>query len=1099
MRHSALRSTLTHGWPLLGVLIFVLILVNSVVVYAAPAARGLPASTPSDWQLPPAPPAKGSDAGDNSQAGGASELTDEQNSELAVSNLDDVQMAVVQIEAVGSFADPQEGLVANAAGRGSGFIIDESGMAVTNHHVVTGAAFLKVFVAGEEEPRNARVLGVSECSDLAVIDIQGEGFRYLEWSEQRIKVGLEIYAAGFPLGDPEYTLTRGIIAKANADGESSWASVDHVIQHDASTNPGNSGGPIVDSDGRVVAVHYAGAADVNQQFAIAADEALPILDQLATGEDVNTMGINGEAVVVGEDLTGIWVASVASGSVADNAGVKPGDVIMSMEGVSLATEGAMTEYCDILRSHSPEDVLAIQVLRLETGEVLEGQFNGRPLEMSFSIAEQIEESGEQPGGPGSGNVADYDEYVTVRDDSGILSVEVPAAWDDLEGSAWVVDDNEVGVRLMAAPDLKAMTGGWDTPGLFFGASADLAEKNTPEEMLDNIDYGDACEYSGREEIPDGFYTGHFDTWTDCGDAKSTAVVVALVPENKAYIVQLEIYTVSEADLKALDHILDSFAVNVEEEPSTDQPASDEGVIDTSELQYDYTWVYEPALNVLLPEAYDDVQSGDWESDGEVIGMTLYAATNIKKYQDTWTTPGVYVRTATGLTEDIDINDWLDEYDLSDNCERGDRVKHNHTIYEYTYKGAYDIWTDCENSGNAFVHLVAVTDPPDQLVLIDFQAIDEADVEAIDVLLRSFYVESDTGGGASGAEPAVDPDDYMTVTDDDGILSVRVPKTWSDINDGNWVMDDETVGASVSASPNLEQYNDTWTMPGLFFGATIKLAENMDAEELLDEWTYNNDCAGGNERLEYDDAVFMGHYDIWSDCGGEGNLFVVLSAAPKEVEGILVLIQVAIPAGESVEAFEQILASFSINDPEGLVNLSNEPDVDVGATAQVLVPTLNVRAGPGTNFNRLAAVNKDDQLTVVGQVNNCAWLQVLTPDGQSGWVSGGQQYVALNAACADIPEVKAPPAAGGSGGSGAATANKGCITFKNFVGDELTVTFTKKDGSWNKTFKVAKNGQQRECFDPGKYTYTLSAPGFESGNNELTINKGDNFEFPVTAE
>ena len=67
---------------------------------------------------------------------------------------------------------------------------------------MTGAALLKVWVGGESEPRNARVLGVSECSDLAVIDIEGDDHTYLEWFEGPIDVGLEIYSAGFPLGIP---------------------------------------------------------------------------------------------------------------------------------------------------------------------------------------------------------------------------------------------------------------------------------------------------------------------------------------------------------------------------------------------------------------------------------------------------------------------------------------------------------------------------------------------------------------------------------------------------------------------------------------------------------------------------------------------------------------------------------------------------------------------------------------------------------------------------------------------------------------------------------------------------------------------------------
>ncbi|NJO84564.1 MAG: hypothetical protein HC828_18525 [Blastochloris sp.] len=123
----------------------------------------------------------------------------------AVNSLEDVEQAVIQIVAEGTFVDPEFGLQLNAAGSGSGFIIDPSGIAVTNNHVVTGAALLRVFVGGKSEPVNARVLGVSECSDLAVIDIEGDGFPYLEWYGDDIRVGLDVFAAGFPLGDPEFT------------------------------------------------------------------------------------------------------------------------------------------------------------------------------------------------------------------------------------------------------------------------------------------------------------------------------------------------------------------------------------------------------------------------------------------------------------------------------------------------------------------------------------------------------------------------------------------------------------------------------------------------------------------------------------------------------------------------------------------------------------------------------------------------------------------------------------------------------------------------------------------------------------------------------
>ncbi|HSO26504.1 MAG TPA: S1C family serine protease [Anaerolineales bacterium] len=323
----------------------------------------------------------------------------------AVSTLQDVRDAVIQIEAQGTFVDPEAGLLLNAAGRGSGFIIDPSGIAVTNNHVVTGSALLKVFVAGNPEPLNARVLGVSECSDLAVIDIEGDGFAYLDWFDGDIAVGTDMYVAGFPLGDPEYTLNKGIISKARADGETSWSSVESVIEYDATTNPGNSGGPVITADGKVLGVHYASLASARQAFGISRDIAKDVIDILRTGENVDTIGVNGEAVILGEEnpITGIWVSSTASGSPADRAGVEPGDIILELENLILATDGSMAEYCDVLRSHEPTDTLSLRVLRPATLEVLEGQLNGRELEVAM-ILDGGEETGttDDSGGTSSG-------------------------------------------------------------------------------------------------------------------------------------------------------------------------------------------------------------------------------------------------------------------------------------------------------------------------------------------------------------------------------------------------------------------------------------------------------------------------------------------------------------------------------------------------------------------------------------------------------------------------------------------------------------------------------------------------------------------------
>lgn len=296
----------------------------------------------------------------------------------AVDNLDNLRDAVVQIEAVGTFVDPQVGLLVNAGGRGSGFLIDPSGIAVTNNHVVTGAATVKVFLNGEQY--SARVLGASECADLAVIKIEGSNFKYLDWFSGDTKVGAEVYSAGFPLGEPQFTLTKGIISKEKADGHTDWASLDYVLSHDATINPGNSGGPLVTKDAQVVGVNYRSRPNFNQYFAIDSKTAQKMVSDLQTGKDVWSIGVNGVAVR-SEDgsLSGIWVMSVKSGTPADKAGVKPGDILFQMEGLVLATDGTMKDYCDILRSRSATDTMSLTVIRFASGEILEGQLNGREL------------------------------------------------------------------------------------------------------------------------------------------------------------------------------------------------------------------------------------------------------------------------------------------------------------------------------------------------------------------------------------------------------------------------------------------------------------------------------------------------------------------------------------------------------------------------------------------------------------------------------------------------------------------------------------------------------------------------------------------------
>ncbi|MDH3309022.1 MAG: S1C family serine protease, partial [Acidimicrobiia bacterium] len=387
-------------------------------------------------------------------------------------DLQEVEQAVVRIVANGTFATP-EGEAANRAGGGSGFVIDADGLAVTNNHVVTGAAYLDVYVAGEEEPRNARVVAVSECSDLALIDIDGLFDRYLTWYDGAIVPSLESYVAGFPLGDPNYTIYDGVIAKANAGGDSHWASITNVIEHSADALGGNSGGPIVTRDAKVLGVHYAGNG-YGQSYGISAEEARVVVDQLRNGSNVTSIGINGEAILLESGFSGIWVSSVQSGSPAAQAGIEPGDIVTRLENLAIATDGTMAQYCKILRGHGADDQLTVEVLRLATNEILEGVINGDELEVVETIG-GAETADDETAGDPDGETQDVPEveYTVVAHHTGAMEMTVPASWSDVSEGAWMINGDWVGKRLAAASDLDAWRNGWGTAGARFRASSYL--------------------------------------------------------------------------------------------------------------------------------------------------------------------------------------------------------------------------------------------------------------------------------------------------------------------------------------------------------------------------------------------------------------------------------------------------------------------------------------------------------------------------------------------------------------------------------------------------------------------------------------------------
>ncbi len=195
--------------------------------------------------------------------------------------------------------------------------------------------------------------------------------------------------------------------------------------------------------------------------------------------------------------------------------------------------------------------------------------------------------------------------------------------------------------------------------------------------------------------------------------------------------------------------------------------------------------------------------------------------------------------------------------------------------------------------------------------------------------------------------------------------------------------------------------------------------------------------------------------------------------------------------------------------------ATETPTPVPADAVVTAPQLNVRSGPGTAFGSVAALVKDDALDVIGQSNDCAWLQVRTATGAEGWVAhliGGKEYTSLNIECDSVPEVvvstptprpqpTSPPAAPTLPPSVATATpeselppNLGCYLIQNQIGAEITVTIN------NGSFRVPPMTDYPLCLPPGRYNYTIDAPPpWNSINGTLEVAAGDRFLWPIRGQ
>ena len=261
------------------------------------------------------------------------------------------------------------------SGAGSGVIISSDGYILTCAHVVDGASNITVTI--NDKDYTATLVGEDTTSDIAVIKIDADGLTPATvGNSDSLKVGQNVMAVGNPLGELGGTVTGGMISALNRSvtiqGTNSTNTMS-LIQMDASVSPGNSGGGLFNMNGELVGIVNAKSSSSDAEglgFAIPINDAIKVAQELLENGYVTGrpyLGITYLAVTdaqtaqqLGVNAYGVYIVDVTKGGPADQAGLKVGDRIVSVDGSEIA---AKDDLGTLMQKHAAGDTLAITVAR----------------------------------------------------------------------------------------------------------------------------------------------------------------------------------------------------------------------------------------------------------------------------------------------------------------------------------------------------------------------------------------------------------------------------------------------------------------------------------------------------------------------------------------------------------------------------------------------------------------------------------------------------------------------------------------------------------------------------------------------------------------
>ena len=272
-----------------------------------------------------------------------------------------------------------------ASSLGSGVIVGAEGFILTNHHVIEAADEIDIALADGRKLR-AKLVGTDPETDLAVLRVEGDALPAVTFGQaESMQVGDVVLAIGNPFGVGQ-TVTMGIVS---AVGRSHLGinTFENFIQTDAAINPGNSGGALVDSNGNLVGINSAiysrSGGSMGIGFAIPVSLARQVMDQIIASGSVVRGWIGVEVQELTAELAesfklqstaGTLIAGVLRNGPADHAGVKPGDILLSVDGKSVTDSSSML---NLVAALQPGKIARVQVVR-----------NGKKMDLDLTVGKR---------------------------------------------------------------------------------------------------------------------------------------------------------------------------------------------------------------------------------------------------------------------------------------------------------------------------------------------------------------------------------------------------------------------------------------------------------------------------------------------------------------------------------------------------------------------------------------------------------------------------------------------------------------------------------------------------------------------------------------